>query len=390
MLALVASADGVLDPRPRRRVAGRSCCSRAASTPVRSTARTRVSLLRELFDGSRLPGALGQGHRGVRAGVQRRRPRALRPLESPNQRGPEQMGWRTKFPQNLNLNCDYVKAEAPEMRAMLGLLGAWDPILYVDLHVTDGAQFQSDISVQVEPCHGWEPVSRAPAVPLRDRVLADLGRDGFMSLPFYPSFMKEDHPSPASTTGCPTRATRPATGPRATGSRRWSKRTPWKPYPRRVAATHATIPVDGRPRTQGTQWLAEARGPARGASPRRDARRSPPTATPTAPRRSSSPGYAYSREPSAIPAARLDPLRRIEARDLARTVLPRRVPEARGRRAGPRLPSPCRPAGRTWLATASQCTELLRGDRCGRTRRRGPGVPRDQREAGRPRASRAA
>ena len=63
----------------------------------------------------------------------------------PNQVGPEEMGWRATS-QNLNLNRDYVKAEAPEMQAMLRLLNEWDPILYVDLHVTDGAKFQHDVS----------------------------------------------------------------------------------------------------------------------------------------------------------------------------------------------------------------------------------------------------
>src|SRR5207237_644768 len=68
----------------------------------------------------------------------------------PNQIGPEEMGWRTTA-QNLNLNRDYVKADAPEMRAMLRLLGQWDPILYADLHVTDGAQFEHDVSVTGGP-----------------------------------------------------------------------------------------------------------------------------------------------------------------------------------------------------------------------------------------------
>ncbi len=53
--------------------------------------------------------------------------------------------------QNLNLNRDYLKAEAPEMQAMLRLLNEWDPILYVDLHVTDGAKFEHDISYTVMP-----------------------------------------------------------------------------------------------------------------------------------------------------------------------------------------------------------------------------------------------
>ena len=73
----------------------------------------------------------------------------------PNQRGPVEMGWRVTA-QNLNLNRDYAKVEAPEMRALLGLVNAWDPILYADLHVTDGAELREDLSVEVEPGHGWD------------------------------------------------------------------------------------------------------------------------------------------------------------------------------------------------------------------------------------------
>ena len=58
----------------------------------------------------------------------------------PNQAGPEETGWRTTA-HNLNLNRDYMKADAPEMRAMLRLLNEWDPLVCADLHVTDGADF---------------------------------------------------------------------------------------------------------------------------------------------------------------------------------------------------------------------------------------------------------
>ena len=74
------------------------------------------------------------------------------PNNRPNQRGPASMGWRVTA-QNLNLNRDYMKADAPEMEAMLRLLQTWDPILYVDLHVTDGAKFQHDIAVMLQPPH---------------------------------------------------------------------------------------------------------------------------------------------------------------------------------------------------------------------------------------------
>ena len=72
------------------------------------------------------------------------------PFNRINQNGPEEMGWRTTA-QNLNLNRDYMKAEAPEMIAMLRLFTAWLPDLYVDCHVTDGIDFQYDVTYAVEP-----------------------------------------------------------------------------------------------------------------------------------------------------------------------------------------------------------------------------------------------
>ena len=44
----------------------------------------------------------------------------------PNQRGPVHQGWRATA-QSLNLNRDYVKADAPEMCALLRLLNLWRP-----------------------------------------------------------------------------------------------------------------------------------------------------------------------------------------------------------------------------------------------------------------------
>ncbi|MBL8629614.1 MAG: M14 family metallopeptidase, partial [Rhodospirillaceae bacterium] len=63
----------------------------------------------------------------------------------PNQRGPENQGWRTTA-QNLNLNRDYAKADSPEMRAMLGLMQKYKPDFYMDAHVTDGMDYQYDVT----------------------------------------------------------------------------------------------------------------------------------------------------------------------------------------------------------------------------------------------------
>lgn len=67
------------------------------------------------------------------------------PYNRINQNGPAEMGWRATSA-NLNLNRDYMKADAPETRAWLKLWTEWNPDLLVDCHVTDGADFQYDIT----------------------------------------------------------------------------------------------------------------------------------------------------------------------------------------------------------------------------------------------------
>lgn len=77
----------------------------------------------------------------------------------PNQRGPLRQGWRTTA-QNLNLNRDYMKADSPEMQAMLRLINEWDPALYIDVHVTDGLDEQYDITFGYNGDSGsfsWSP-----------------------------------------------------------------------------------------------------------------------------------------------------------------------------------------------------------------------------------------
>ena len=75
-----------------------------------------------------------------------------------NQRGPEVSGWRTNA-RNLNLNRDYMKADAEEMRAMIRAIDTWTPDLYVDLHVTDGSDYQYDITF------GWNgQAGHSPAI----------------------------------------------------------------------------------------------------------------------------------------------------------------------------------------------------------------------------------
>jgi len=62
-----------------------------------------------------------------------------------NQRGPLQQGWRSNA-SNLNLNRDYAKADSLEIRALLKVLNQYQPDLYMDVHVTDGEDYQYDIT----------------------------------------------------------------------------------------------------------------------------------------------------------------------------------------------------------------------------------------------------
>ncbi len=73
-----------------------------------------------------------------------------------NQNGPDEMGWRTTS-RNLNLNRDYLKADAVEMRAWLNLWNEWKPDLHIDTHTTNGGDWQYDVML------AWEKNANAPA-----------------------------------------------------------------------------------------------------------------------------------------------------------------------------------------------------------------------------------
>ena len=71
------------------------------------------------------------------------------PYNRINQNGPESMGWRTTSTYQ-NLNRDYMKADTPETRAWLRLWNEWQPNLFIDCHVTDGADYRCNITYHHE------------------------------------------------------------------------------------------------------------------------------------------------------------------------------------------------------------------------------------------------
>lgn len=176
----------------------------------------------------------------------------------PNQVGPKEMGWRVTA-QNFNLNRDYLKVDAPETRAMIRLLRAWDPMLYVDLHVTDGAKFQHDIAVMIEPSLPGPEALRTAAARLSDKTMSDLKQAGNLPLSFYPSFNIDDEPKSGINVGPPS--VRFSNG-------YWSLRNrigvlvethSWRPYDHRVKSTYETVKsLIASAAVSGREWIKAA------------------------------------------------------------------------------------------------------------------------------------
>ncbi|WIG95007.1 M14 family metallopeptidase [Myxococcus sp. SDU36] len=241
LLALVASADGTLTPaaaaRKQRPVVFFQGGIHSGEIDGKDAG---FWLLRDLLAGKEQPGVLKRvtavfvpvfnvdGHE------------RFGPNHRPNQNGPEEMGWRATA-QNLNLNRDYAKAEAPEMVALLKYLHAWDPLVYADLHATNGAKFEHDVSVGLEPQKSGPAPLRALGVKLREALFTELESQQHLPVPFYPSFIEDDDPRSGFAYGVPP--------PRFSHAywaahRRFGvlvETHSWKPYAERVKATRNVV-----------------------------------------------------------------------------------------------------------------------------------------------------
>ena len=63
-----------------------------------------------------------------------------------NQNGPEQYGFRGNA-KNLDLNRDFMKDDSQNTISLLSILHGWDPDLFIDTHVSDGADYQYSMSL---------------------------------------------------------------------------------------------------------------------------------------------------------------------------------------------------------------------------------------------------
>jgi len=116
------------------------------------------------------------------------------PNNRPNQRGPAEMGFRTNGAR-LNINRDFVKADTPEMHAILSAFTAYHPALLVDLHTTDGAKFQHDISINIAPLAPRGDKLEVTAAALSASTVKRLTELGHLPVAFYPSFLDDEDPT---------------------------------------------------------------------------------------------------------------------------------------------------------------------------------------------------
>lgn len=85
----------------------------------------------------------------------------------PGQVGPDEGCGRRENAAGLDLNRDFIKLEAPETRALVGFLNAWDPHVVVDCHTTDGSW------------HRYLVTTAGPKSPAGDPRLLAFSRDRF-------------------------------------------------------------------------------------------------------------------------------------------------------------------------------------------------------------------
>ncbi|MCX5748099.1 MAG: M14 family zinc carboxypeptidase [Proteobacteria bacterium] len=259
--------------------------------------------LRELLDGTVAPGALAAVNVVFVPVLNPDGHERFGPNQRVNQRGPVEGGFRSTATRQ-NLNRDFVKADAPETRAVLDLVARLDPMLLVDLHTTDGAKFEHDIAIVTAPVAPRGDQLDETAAALATQVATRLTALGHLPMTFYPSFVVDDDP----TSGFEVDDPPPRFGHfyMATRSRLavLVETHSWRTYRERTRSTfHALQAIFELATRDATAWRAVERDA--------DAadRRLPGTMVPLAwrPTKQSHPidfrGYAYARQPSEISGA---------------------------------------------------------------------------------------
>ena len=115
------------------------------------------------------------------------------PFNRPNQNGPSLQGERVTA-QRINLNRDWILGQTAEMNAMLHLISEWDPLLTLDLHVTDGVRFRHDVSLSMSPMFNGEEALREASDQFSVDMMSSLTAKGHHPLDFTPVLLDFENP----------------------------------------------------------------------------------------------------------------------------------------------------------------------------------------------------
>jgi hypothetical protein len=159
--------------------------------------------------------------------------------------------------QNLDLNRDYMKAEAPETRASLAMFNRWDPDLFVDLHTTDGSYhgYSLTYAPPLNPAAPLAFFARDSLMPvLRQRMQS---RHGFATFD-YGDFISDD----TLSKGWVTFSSQPRYGTNYYGLRGrvaiLSEAFSHDPFEKRVKSTYAFVQeILSLAAQQGSSWKSK-------------------------------------------------------------------------------------------------------------------------------------
>ena len=115
------------------------------------------------------------------------------PYNRPNQNGPSLQGERVTA-KRINLNRDWILGQSEEMNAMLHLISQWDPLLTIDLHVTDGVRFRHDVSLSMSPMFGTDDALQSAANDFSADMMGRLQAKGHHPLDFTPVLLDFENP----------------------------------------------------------------------------------------------------------------------------------------------------------------------------------------------------
>jgi len=88
--------------------------------------------------------------------------------------------------QKYNMNRDFIKADAPETRALLQLYSKWMPELFIDIHVTNGADFQYVSTYGLDHCGFLAPAMLEWSKNIFEKQLkAGMASEGYPIFPYF-------------------------------------------------------------------------------------------------------------------------------------------------------------------------------------------------------------